>query len=243
MKLGIIGAMDIEVTTLVSRMASENGNALPKLVHAASLDFYDGMLCGISAVVVKSGIGKVNAALCAQHLALDFGVTHIINTGIAGAMASGLGVFDIVVSTEALYHDIDATGFGYKPTVIPQMKESCFRADDMLIAMAEKAFVQTEAAKNHSVMKGRIASGDQFISSAAAKNRIKELCNPACVEMEGAAIAHACYLNDIPFVIIRAMSDMADDGEEASYKFNDKEAAQESAAIVIEMCKELASKA
>ncbi|MBQ9495520.1 MAG: 5'-methylthioadenosine/adenosylhomocysteine nucleosidase [Treponema sp.] len=242
-KFGIIGAMEIEVQTLVSRMTSESGSGVPKLIHAASLDFYDGMLHGVPAVVVKSGIGKVNAALCAERLVHDFGATHVINTGIAGAMASGLGVFDIVISTDALYHDVDVTGFGYEPTVIPQMMESCFRADDMLIHVAEKAFEKTAAAKNHMVIKGRVASGDQFISSATAKKRIQEVCNPACVEMEGAAIAHACYLNGIPFVIIRAMSDMADDGEETSYKFNDTEAAEESAAIVIEMCRELAGKA
>ena len=237
MKLGIIGAMDIEVQTLASLMMSENGGDCPKPVHIATLDFYDGMLCGVPAVVVKSGIGKVNAALCAQRLVLEFGVTHIINTGIAGAMASGLGVFDIVVSNAALYHDVDATGFGYKPTQIPQMNESVFPADPILIATAEKAFAKTDAAKNHTLVEGLVASGDQFISSGAVKNRIKELCNPACVEMEGAAIAHACYLNSIPFVIIRAMSDMADDGEETAYKFNDKDAAEQSAAIVIEMCK------
>ena len=236
-KIGIIGAMEVEVQTLASSMTGEDGTGDAKLIKSAHLSFYDGMLSGIRAVVVKSGVGKVNAALCAERLISEFGVTHIVNTGIAGAASSSLGVLDIVVSTDAMYHDVDATRFGYKPCEIPQMDTYRFPADKELITAAEKAFAKTDAAKKHRLLKGRVASGDQFIADGKTKRRIKELCDPACIEMEGAAIAHTCYVNDVPFVIIRAMSDAADDNGGESIAFNEKAAAEESAAIVIEMMK------
>ena len=236
-KIGIIGAMEVEVQTLASSMTGEDGTGDAKLIKSAHLSFYDGMLSGVRAVVVKSGVGKVNAALCAERLISEFGVTHIVNTGIAGAASSSLGVLDIVVSTDAMYHDVDATRFGYKPCEIPQMDTYRFPADKELITAAEKAFAKTDAAKKHRLLKGRVASGDQFIASGKTKSRIKELCNPACIEMEGAAIAHTCYVNDVPFVIIRAMSDAADDNGGEAIAFNEKAAAEESAAIVIEMMK------
>ena len=236
-KFGIIGAMEVEVQTLASSMTGEDGTGDAKLIKSAHLSFYDGMLSGVRAVVVKSGVGKVNAALCAERLISEFGVTHIVNTGIAGAASSSLGVLDIVVSTDAMYHDVDATRFGYKPCEIPQMDTYRFPADKELITAAEKAFAKTDAAKKHRLLKGRVASGDQFIASGKTKSRIKELCNPACIEMEGAAIAHTCYVNDVPFVIIRAMSDAADDNGGEAIAFNEKAAAEESAAIVIEMMK------
>ena len=236
-KIGIIGAMEVEVQTLASSMTGADGTGVAKSIKSAHLSFYDGMLSGIRAVVVKSGVGKVNAALCAARLISEFGVTHIVNTGIAGAAASSLGVFDVVVSTDAMYHDVDATLFGYKPCEIPQMDAYCFPADKNLISAAEKAFAKTDAAKKYRLLKGRVASGDQFIANGEKKRRIKELCDPACIEMEGAAIAHTCYLSDVPFVIIRAMSDAADDNGGEAIAFNEKAAAEESAAIVIEMMK------
>ena len=184
---------------------------------------------------IKSGIGKVNAALCAQRLILQFGVTHIINTGIAGAMASGLGVLDVVVSKDAVYHDMDATGFGYKKTQIPQMKTSAFKADKKMIDAATIAFAELKEAAGHQLVVGRIASGDQFISDRSQKDEIRRSCKPACVEMEGTAIAHAAYLNKIPFAIIRCMSDMADDTGEKTYSFNETKAAALSAKLVCAM--------
>lgn len=228
-KIGIIGAMSVEVEQLKAEMQDK------KEEIQGGLRFIQGKLNGIDAVVVQSGVGKVNAALCAQRLILQFGVSHIINTGIAGAMASGLGVLDFVVSTEALYHDMDATGFGYKITQIPQMDVSVFPADKAMVKAAQDSFNRMEMAKDHKIVAGLIASGDQFISDKAKKEKIRSDCNPACVEMEGAAIAHACYLNKTPFVIIRCMSDMADDKGETTYDFNEKTAAGLSAGLVMEM--------
>jgi adenosylhomocysteine nucleosidase len=234
-KIGIIGAMDSEIRMLADAMTGTGGTGKAKEVESAGLKFYEGELSGVCSVVVKSGVGKVNAALCAQRLILEFGVTHIINTGIAGAMAAGLGVFDIVISTDAVYHDVDATCFGYKPTQIPQMAVYQFSADHNMITAAKKAFTDAGLKGKQKLVEGRIATGDQFVSARTVKNHIREICNPACVEMEGAAIAHACWLNEVPFVIIRCMSDMADDGEEATSAFNEKNCAAECASIVLKM--------
>ena len=228
-KIGIIGAMEVELASLRKRLAS------PCEKKSGGLVFTEGTLNGVNVVLVKSGVGKVNAALCAQRLILEFGVSAIINTGIAGAMAHGLKVLDFVVSTDALYHDMDATGFGYKVTQIPQMECSDFDAAPELVELAKKAFDSLDELKGHSLVCGRIASGDQFISDKSVKEKIRTDCNPACVEMEGAAIAHAAYLSKVPFVIIRCMSDMADDSGESTYDFNEEAAADMSAALVYKM--------
>lgn len=227
-KVGIIGAMSVELELLKSKL-EEN----PAVTKAGGMTFTEGKINGISVVLVQSGVGKVNAALCAQRLILKFGCTHIINTGIAGAMASGLKVLDFVASTDAVYHDMDATGFGYKKTEIPQMKCSDFPADGKMLEAARYAFKEFPA--EHKLVFGRIATGDQFISDKEKKSAIQETCSPACVEMEGAAVAHACWINEIPFVIIRCMSDMADDDGESIYSFNENEAASLSGSLVLSM--------
>lgn len=234
-KIGIIGAMSVEVKFLKSKLEPEIGEQFPKETSAGGISFAEGRISGVSVVIVQSGVGKVNAALCAQRLIIQFNVTHIINTGIAGAVASGLSVFDFVVSKDALYHDMDATGFGYKASQIPQMECSDFPADSALIEAAQNAFESLPELRCHSLVLGRIASGDQFISSRAVRERIASLCSPACVEMEGAAVAHACYVNGIPFVIIRCMSDTADDGGENMYNFNEEKAASLSGCLVVSL--------
>ena len=229
-KIGIIGAMETEVKMLRSKL--ENA----KCTEYAGLSFYEVTIEGKSLIIVRSGVGKVNAALCAQALALKFGAEKIINTGIAGATGGGLGVFDFVASTEAVYHDMNVEFFGYKPGQVPGM-DAEFKADSAMADAAVKAFANTNFAGKHKILKGRIASGDQFISDSAVKNRIKEVFNPLCVEMEGAAIAHACTLNKVPFLILRCMSDMADDAGENTYNFNEDSAAECSAQLVLELIK------
>jgi adenosylhomocysteine nucleosidase len=216
--------MDVEVRTLKDAMASV------RVEKRAGIEFCDGILAGRAAVVARCGIGKVNAALCAQILADVFGVSRVVNTGIAGAISPKLRPGDIVLSTDAVYHDFDVTGFGYPPTTIPDC-ESVFRADEGLIALAERAATKLGAA----VYRGRIATGDVFVASRETKRRIAELCDPLCVEMEGAAVAHVCRANGVPFVIIRCISDMADDSGGAEYSFNEKSAAETSARLVIGM--------
>lgn len=222
-RVGIIGAMDVEVERICQNVSG------PILHQVCGLDFLEGFLAETPVVVVRSGVGKVNAALCAQLLITKFKITHLINTGVAGALASGLNVLDLVISTEVMYHDVDATNWGYESCTVPGMPRT-FVANQELVSIAaaacEKLF------PNKTIIQGIIASGDQFIGSNEMKNKIKELCNPACVEMEGAAIGHVASINRIPFVVIRCMSDMADDHGESTARFNEKEGGDISAQVV-----------
>ena len=188
-------------------------------------------------VLVKSWIWKVNAALTAQRLISEFNVELIINTWIAWAMQNGLNVLDFVVSKDAMYHDFDATGFGYKVTEIPQMEISCFtwnaERNEKIIKCFEK-HKDSVLFYGHKIIESRIATWDQFIADKETKQHIIDICNPACVEMEWTAIAHACRCNKIPFVIIRCMSDCADDNGSKTYEFNEQLAAKMSATLVSE---------
>lgn len=228
--IGIIGAMDSEVASLCDKL--ENAEQL----FIGNLEFHKGKLNGKDAVIVKSGIGKVNAALCAQTLIIKFNVSCIINTGIAGATGGKLSIFDFVVSEEAVYHDVDTTAFGYKIGQLPGMPET-FKADAKLVEKAITAFHSTEYAKEHKIVAGRIASGDQFISAGDKKKFIKDNFNPLCVEMEGSAIAHTCTLYKTPFIIVRCMSDMADETVESTYSFNEDVCAKMCADFVTEIIK------
>lgn len=231
--IGIIGAMEIEVKNLVAAMVS------PEKTETANLVFYTGKLEGKDVTVVQSGVGKVNAALCAQILCREFKCDCVINTGIAGAMAEGLGIFDFVVSTAAVHHDVDVKIFGYEYGHVPTIPVRDFPADEKLVAAVEKAFAASESCKGKKLVKGLVASGDQFISSGEKKDFIKQTFNAACCEMEGASIAHACYLNKTPFVVVRCMSDMADDTAVSTYTFNEETAASESTELMLNLIKEI----
>ena len=228
--IGIIGAMDSEVDTLFSNMTSK------EKINLNNLTFYKGKLYNKDVVIVKCGIGKVNAALCTQLLILNFKVSKIINTGIAGAVGQGLKIYDFVVSTAALYHDFDVQFFGYKPGQVPGMPES-FTADKALADAAVAAFEKTDFSKNLQIRRGLIASGDQFISGGEKKAFIVNTFHPQCVEMEGCAIAHTCYANNVPFVIIRCMSDTADESVKETY--SEETAAKLSSAFLMEVIKEI----
>ena len=189
-------------------------------------------------VLVKSWIWKVNAALMTQRLISEFHVELIINTWIAWAVQNGLDVLDFVVSKDALYHDFDVTGFGYPITKIPWMETSCFPWNSERNEKIKKCFEDnqnSELFQWHKLIEWRIATWDQFISNKETKQHIIEICNPACVEMEWAAIAHARRCNKIPFVILRCMSDCADDNWSKTYEFNEKIAAEMSATLVKEV--------
>ena len=154
----------------------------------------------------------------------------IINTGVAGSLEAQIDIGDIVVSTDAMYHDFDVSGLGYEPGIIPQLDESFFKADEKMVNEAVASC--NRACPEIAVYKGRVCSGDQFISKRDVKNRIKEMFDGLCCEMEGAAIAHAAYLNKTPFVIIRAISDKADDSAEMDYPTFERKAASHSAKLV-----------
>lgn len=230
-RLGIIGAMELEVETLKSQMKVE------EIVTRASMQFYKGTLGGTKAVVVKSGIGKVNAALCVQILVDVFQVSHIINTGVAGSLNTELDIGDIVISSDVIHHDVDACIFGYALGEVPGIGIREFPADKKMIALASECCQRVNSDTHVKI--GRIVSGDQFISSKEMKQKLIENFQGLCTEMEGASIAQGAYLNKIPFVIIRAISDKADDSAQEDYPTFEKKAAQHCANLVKEIASRL----
>lgn len=229
MKIGIIGAMESEVSALKDAMKAE------RVVTKAGMDFYEGTLQGASVVVVQSGVGKVNAAVCVQILADLFQVTHVMNTGVAGSLNAKLDIGDILVSEKAIQHDMDVTALGYEPGRIPGFANREFIADaEMADAVAAAC---RRANPDVNIVKGCVLSGDQFISSAQVKERLIAEFQGDCAEMEGASIAQAAVLNGIPFVIIRAISDKADGSAEMDYPAFEIQAAEHCANMVLEFTK------
>ena len=225
--IGIIGAMEVEVAILKEKMEDV------RIIKKASMDLYEGILAGKKAVVVRSGIGKVNAGICAQILADVFSVDAIINTGIAGSLNKNINIGDIVLSTDVVQHDMDATGFGYRKGQIPQMPVFFFNADDNLRRLA--AEVCKEVNPDIQVFEGRIASGDQFVCDQDVKNRIVSEFSAYATEMEGAAIGQAAYLNEIPFLVVRAISDKADGSAQMDYSEFEKAAVDHSVRLTLNM--------
>ena len=230
-KLGIIGAMAIEVAALKEKM--EN----PSVTWRTGMEFCEGKLEGLDVVVVQCGVGKVNAAMCTQILCSVYGVTHLVNTGIAGSLCAELDIGDLVVSRDAMYHDFDCNAFGYPSGKVPGMDVIAFPADETLMGYA---YAAAEAVNPGHTKMGRVASGDQFVASKELKNRIISITEALCTEMEGAAIAQTAYRNEVPFVILRAISDKADDSADMDYPTFEKIAAQRCAQVTMTMAKKLA---
>ena len=228
--LGIIGAMEIEVNRIKEQMEDVS------VTDKAGMSFFEGKWNGNDVVVVRSGIGKVNAAVCAQILADTFHADAIINTGIAGSLKNEINIGDIVLSTDAIQHDMDAQGFGYAPGVIPQMEVSDFQADEKLIELAKKCCA--EVCPDIQVFTGRVVSGDQFISDKKKKEWLSSQFEGLCAEMEGAAIAQAAYLNHVPFLIIRAISDKANDSATMDYPEFEAMAAENSVKLLADIVRQ-----
>lgn len=209
-RIGIIGAMEEEVEQLKQKMTDV------KVETRASMDFYTGMLEGKDCVIVRSGIGKVNAAVCTQILIDLYQVNMVINTGVAGSLKQEINVGDMVISTDAMQHDMDATGFGYDYGIIPQMDTSVFKVDERITELAYR--ISKTVNSDIETHLGRVVSGDQFISDKEKKEWISNKFNAYCTEMEGGAIAQTAYLNNTPFLILRAISDKADGSAEEDYE-------------------------
>ena len=229
--LGIIGAMDEEV----AKVKEQREDVETKQI--ASMEFLKGTVKGHPVVVVRSGIGKVNAAMCTQILADIYHVDAVINTGIAGSLNADINIGDIVLSTDALEHDMDAVAFGYPVGQIPRMDTLSFKADEQLRETAKE--ICEKVNPDVTVFEGRVVSGDQFISDKQKKEWLIENFAGYCTEMEGAAIAHAAYLNDIPFLIIRAISDKADDSASVDYPAFEAKAIEHSVRLLLALCEEL----
>lgn len=223
-KLGIIGAMEVEADYLKAQMKDAS------VEHRAGMVFFCGRLGATEAVVVRCGVGKVNAAVCVQVLVDVFAVTHVVNTGVAGSLDASIDIGDVVVSTDALHHDVDVTNLGYEFGQVPQMDCLSFAADPQLVDAALHAVA--EVAPSIRAFTGRVVSGDRFVCDAAEKRLLVERFGGRCCEMEGAAVAQACYLNGIPFVIVRAISDKADGSDEELYPVFEEKAARNCARIV-----------
>lgn len=222
-KTGIIGALAEEVSLLKQEMKIE------KTTTISGMEFCEGKLDGKDVIVVQSGMGKVNAGICAQVLINTFGANRVINTGVAGSLDAKIDIGDIVVSTDAIEHDFDLSPIGYAPGQVYNPGPIAFQADENMRQSVIAA--ASECAPEIHVFEGRICTGDQFVASKEQKNTIISKFGGLCCEMEGGAIAQVCYLNKTPFVIIRAISDKADDSEEMSYEEFKKDAAARCAAI------------
>ncbi len=230
-KIGIIGAMDTEVEQLKRDMNHSRD------IQRAQMYFCEGTLAGKPVVVVKSGIGKVNAAVCTQILADEFSVDCVMNTGVAGSLDPAINIGDLVISKDVLHHDMDATKLGYPPGQIPDMAPFSFEADSDLAALA--GALCREVNPEIGVFYGRIVSGDQFIAGREEKEQIVRQFGGCCAEMEGASVAQVSYLNGIPFLILRAISDKADDSASLDYPTFEREAAKHCVRLVERLLAEI----
>ena len=230
MKLGIIGAMRVEVETLVAKLENPVSRTI------AWSTYYEGKLEGLDVVVVQCGVGKVNAAMCVQTLCNLFDVTHIVNTGVAGSLQAELDIGDLVISRDAMYHDFEVKALGYPHGKVPGMDVVAFHADEKLMTLA---FAAAESVNPGHTKLGRVASGDQFICGKEQKKQIVANTGASCTEMEGAAIAHAAYRNGVPYVILRAISDKADDSAEMDYPTFEAIAARRCAAVTTALARSL----
>lgn len=222
-KIGIIGAMALEIRVIKEHLVIAGTD------NFAGFTFITGSLNGKLVVLTVSGVGKVNAAICAQLMIDHYDVDCIINTGIAGSLDTQLRVCDMVISDDVTYHDVRPDQM---ITCFPN-RES-FYADQRLINYAMHACDLTRS-ENWNYKVGRIVTGDQFISDERKKKQISKRFHAACVEMEGAAVAHVAYVNRVPFIIIRSISDTADRNASAHYENFEKVSANISSNLVVQM--------
>ena len=221
--IGIIGAMQTEVELLIGNIENK------KIENISGIAFVSGKLSGADVVVAKCGIGTVFAALCAQTMILKYGVELIINTGVGGAIDESLDIGDVAVSDFVVQHDMDTTALGDPIGLISGINVVRIEADK---GTANELLDVAEGSGVHAVL-GTVASGDKFISGAEAKKRIRDTFGAAVCEMEGAAIGQVCYVNEVPFCVIRAVSDKADGTSGVDYMTFVDSAAKKNASIVL----------
>lgn len=226
---GIIGAMDSEIQMIRGQMDYCRTNPL------YGLTFYQGRLGNHDVILAKCGIGKVNAARCAQILIDRSNPDYLINTGVAGGVGPGLKLEDIVLSTDLVQHDFRMTALGCVDGCLslegPKDKPTLFMADESLLARFEK--VAQETAGEAAIHRGRIASGDTFVADQETKKRLYDTYGALACEMEGAAIAQVAQAAGVPFLVVRAISDLADGSASESYTAFEQHAAQLSASMLL----------
>ena len=206
--IGIIGALDIELERLIGAMRE------PAHREISGVPFTCGKLLGTDVVIARAGVGKVNAAVCAQTMALIYEPELIINSGVSGALVPELRVGDVVIGTDVVQHDVDTTALGDEPGFVSTVDRLSFPLDNFastaIAAAAEELGIRA--------VRGRIASGDQFVASTERKEEIVRLFSAVTCEMEAGAIAHVCFLNRIPCAVIRSISDGGNEDAPMSYE-------------------------
>ena len=229
MKIGIIGAMSIEVEALKEKL----GNVQTETV--SGIDFFSGSLCGKEVVVAKCGIGKVFAAICAQTMILRFGVTHIINTGIAGTLTEELDILDVAIADGVVQHDMDTSPIGDPVGLISGINMITLPTSNSMGETAQRVAEELGIRSK----RGIVASGDQFISNAERKDFIKDTFGAVCCEMEGAAIGHVCFVNGVECLVLRAISDSASGHASMEYPKMAALAAEQSQKMTLKLLAEL----
>ena len=227
--IGILGAMPPEVESILANLENKTSHSLSGTVY------YTGNLKGTEVVVARCGVGKVCAAVCAQTMILKFGATALINTGVAGALDSALSIGDIVVAEDLVQHDVDTSPLGDPVGYISELKAVSMPTAPNLRSLAE----QTAKKLSLSTHLGRVASGDCFVASPEKKDYIKSTFSAMACEMEGGAMAQVCQMNGTPFLVLRAISDTADNRAEMDYPTFVNMAAAKMASLVIAMMAEL----
>lgn len=228
--VGIMGAMNEEIQRLHEHVQ------VAQTTVRAGIEFVSGTLHGQSVIFCKSGVGKVNAAVCTQAL-IDLGVDGIIFTGVAGAVDPRLNIGDIVISSSCLQHDMDVTPLGFAKGQIPYQEVWQFEADEQLVQLAQAA-CERQLHNRQSIV-GKVLSGDQFIASRELVQQFYDELQGTCVEMEGAALAQVCHMNAVPFVVIRSMSDKADGSAHANFATFTVEASNQSYQIIDDLIRHL----
>ena len=226
MKIGIIGAMEPEVDLLIKTLKQ------PVKHKVGGMSFFEGTINDVPVVVLQSGIGKVSATIGTSLMIEFFEPTHVINTGSAGGFLKDLAIGDIVISKEVVHHDVDVTAFGYEMGQVPQQPAK-FVPDEMLVKAAHLAIEEIDEVK---AVEGLIATGDSFISTEEkTRDIIKHFPDIAACEMEAAAIAQTCHQMGKPFVVIRSLSDNANNDSPVDFDSYIVKAGKHSAEMVIKM--------
>ena len=221
MKLGIIGAMQIEIENLKPSIKNQTTEIV------SGVTFTCGEIDGVPVVAAVSGMGKVFAAICAEVMILHFGVDHVVNIGVAGALVNDLKVFAVVVAESAVQHDMDASPIGFPEGSIPEINITYFKSDENL----KKTVTEVLTERGITFKTGVIASGDLFVDKEEQRQRIRQKFNGIAADMEGGSIAQTCYVNHVPYIIIRSISDGGDNAMD--YHTFSAKAAEQSINIVL----------
>lgn len=232
MKIGIIGAMQVEVEGIKSELT---GDVTRKTIGGR--EFVSGKVGNVDVVVCQSGVGKVNMAMATQGLIDEYKPDYVLNTGIAGSLDAKIDIGDVVLATEAVEHDMHVGDFGYPKGQVPGLDVLAFPCDEKLRKLAKDSCEKVNP--DIKVFEGRVLTGDIFVSASDVKKGLIDEFHGLCTEMEGAALAHVAYLNKIPCLILRVISDKADNSATVDYPTFENKAAADSLRLTNEFIRRL----